>query len=96
MAKQKILAVDDEEDILELLRFNLTKEGFAVVCAASGEEALKFARAEKPDLILLDLLLPGMDGLEVARRLKKDACHQGDPYHYGYGQGGGGGHRGRT
>jgi len=73
MAKQKILAVDDEEDILELLRFNLTKEGFAVVCAASGEEALKSALSHKPDLILLDLLLPGMDGLEVARRLKKDA-----------------------
>ena len=73
MAKQKILAVDDEEDILELLRFNLTKEGFAVVCAASGEEALKTALSQRPDLILLDLLLPGIDGLEVARRLKKDA-----------------------
>jgi two-component system phosphate regulon response regulator PhoB len=73
MAKQKILAVDDEEDILELLRFNLTKEGFAVVCAASGEEALKSALSNKPDLILLDLLLPGMDGLEVAKRLKKEA-----------------------
>jgi two-component system alkaline phosphatase synthesis response regulator PhoP len=73
MAKQKILAVDDEEDILELLRFNLTKEGFAVACAASGEEALKSALSQRPDLILLDLLLPGMDGLEVARRLKKDA-----------------------
>jgi two-component system phosphate regulon response regulator PhoB len=72
MTKQKILAVDDEEDILELLRFNLTKEGFAVVCAASGEEALKSALSNKPDLVLLDLLLPGMDGLEVARRLKKD------------------------
>jgi two-component system, OmpR family, alkaline phosphatase synthesis response regulator PhoP len=72
MAKQKILAVDDEEDILELLRFNLTKERFAVACAASGEEALKTALAQRPDLILLDLLLPGMDGLEVARRLKSD------------------------
>jgi two-component system phosphate regulon response regulator PhoB len=72
MAKQKILAVDDEEDILELLRFNLTKEGFAVVCAASGEEALKSALSKRPDLILLDLLLPGMDGLEVAKRLKND------------------------
>jgi two-component system alkaline phosphatase synthesis response regulator PhoP len=72
MAKQKILAVDDEEDILELLRFNLTKEGFAVVCAASGEEALKSALSHRPDLILLDLLLPGMDGLEVAKRLKSD------------------------
>jgi two-component system, OmpR family, alkaline phosphatase synthesis response regulator PhoP len=72
MAKQEILAVDDEEDILELLRFNLTKEGFSVVCAASGEEALKSALSKRPDLILLDLLLPGIDGLEVARRLKND------------------------
>jgi two-component system phosphate regulon response regulator PhoB len=72
MAKQKILVVDDEEDILELLRFNLTKEGFAVVCAGSGEEALKMTRLEKPELILLDLLLPGIDGLEVANRLKND------------------------
>ncbi len=72
MAKQKILAVDDEEDILELLRFNLTKEGFSVTGASSGEEALKSALSHKPDLILLDLLLPGMDGLEVARRLKKE------------------------
>jgi two-component system phosphate regulon response regulator PhoB len=71
MAKQKILVVDDEEDILELLRFNLNKEGFAVVSAASGEEALKAAFSQTPDLVLLDLLLPGMDGLEVARRLKK-------------------------
>jgi len=74
MAKQKILAVDDEEDILELLRFNLTKEGFSVTCAASGVEALKAALSSKPDLILLDLLLPGMDGLQVARRLKNDAA----------------------
>ena len=79
MAKQKILAVDDEEDILELLRFNLVKEGFAVVCAASGEEALKAALSQRPDLILLDLLLPAMDGLEVARRLKSNPSTQEIP-----------------
>ena len=79
MAKQKILAVDDEEDILELLRFNLAKEGFAVVCAASGEEALKAALSQRPDLILLDLLLPAMDGLEVARRLKSNPSTQEIP-----------------
>ena len=79
MAKQKILAVDDEEDILELLRFNLTKEGFAVVCAASGEEGLKTAHSQRPDLILLDLMLPGMDGLEVARRLKKEEATKDIP-----------------
>jgi two-component system alkaline phosphatase synthesis response regulator PhoP len=70
MAKQKILVVDDEEDILELLRFNLTKEGYQVACASTGEEALSTVRSENPDLILLDLMLPGMDGLEAARRLK--------------------------
>jgi two-component system, OmpR family, alkaline phosphatase synthesis response regulator PhoP len=79
MAKQEILAVDDEEDILELLRFNLTKEGFSVVCAASGEEALKSALSKRPDLILLDLLLPGIDGLEVARRLKNDSSTKDIP-----------------
>jgi two-component system alkaline phosphatase synthesis response regulator PhoP len=70
MAKQKILVVDDEEDILELLTFNLTKEGYDVSSASSGEEALSVARTGSPDLILLDLMLPGMDGLEVARRIK--------------------------
>lgn len=70
MAKQKLLIVDDEEDILELLRFNLSSEGFEVVCAATGEEALEKLKFEAPDLILLDLMLPGVDGLEVARRLK--------------------------
>ena len=79
MAKQKILAVDDEEDILELLRFNLTKEGFSVVCAASGEEGLKTDHSQRPDLILLDLMLPGMDGLEVARRLKKEEATKDIP-----------------
>jgi two-component system alkaline phosphatase synthesis response regulator PhoP len=70
MVRQKVLVVDDEEDILELLRFNLSREGYAVSCADSGEEALKLANAEVPDLILLDLMLPGMDGLQVAKRLK--------------------------
>ncbi len=64
--------VDDEEDILELLRFNLSGEGFDVSCAATGEEALKLARSENPALILLDLMLPGIDGLQAARRLKED------------------------
>jgi len=72
MAKQTILVVDDDEDILELLQYNLTREGFVVICAMSGEEAMKKAVAESPDLVLLDLMLPGIDGLEVARRLKKN------------------------
>jgi two-component system alkaline phosphatase synthesis response regulator PhoP len=72
MAKQKILIVDDEEDILELLKFNLSREGYQVPCAASGEQALRLVRLEKPDLIVLDLMLPDIDGLEVTRRLKND------------------------
>jgi len=72
MTKDKILVIDDEEDILELLRFNLTKEGYQVCAASTGEEALSLARAERPELVLLDLMLPGIDGLEVARRLKAD------------------------
>jgi two-component system phosphate regulon response regulator PhoB len=79
MIKDKILAIDDEEDILELLRFNLTKEGYQVCCASTGEEALSLARTERPDLVLLDLMLPGIDGLEVARRLKEDALTRNMP-----------------
>ena len=71
MAK-RILVVDDEEDLLELVRYNLTKEGFAVECVERGEEALARCRTDPPDMILLDLMLPGMDGFETARRLKRD------------------------
>ena len=67
-----ILVVDDEEDLLELVRFNLAREGYAVTCVATGEEALKAVRRDAPDLIVLDLMLPGIDGLEVCRRLKAD------------------------
>jgi two-component system alkaline phosphatase synthesis response regulator PhoP len=69
MKKKKILVVDDEEDILELVRYNLSREGYEVICASSGEDGLKAARNELPDLIVLDLMLPGIDGLEVARIL---------------------------
>jgi two-component system alkaline phosphatase synthesis response regulator PhoP len=72
MAHESILAVEDDEDILELLRYNLSREGYRVTVAASGEEGLKSARATLPDLILLDLMLPEMDGLEVCRQLKMD------------------------
>ena len=73
MAKEHILVVDDEEDILELVRYNLVKEGYRVTAVASGEEALKSARSARPDIILLDLMLPGVDGLEVCRLLKQDS-----------------------
>ncbi|MBN2059460.1 MAG: response regulator [Deltaproteobacteria bacterium] len=72
MAKELILVVDDEEDILELVRFNLAREGYNVLSAVSGEETLDNVRKDHPALILLDLMLPGMDGLEVARILKND------------------------
>ncbi|MDI6688327.1 MAG: response regulator [Desulfobacterales bacterium] len=70
MADNKILVVDDEEDILELVRYNLAREGYKVVCAASGEEALNKAESEPFDLIVLDLMLPGIDGLGIAQKLK--------------------------
>lgn len=73
MAHKSILAIEDDEDILELLRYNLTKEGYQVTTVPSGEEGLRIAQSALPDLILLDLMLPGLDGLEVCRRLKLDA-----------------------
>lgn len=72
MAHEHVLVVDDEPDILELVRYNLEKDGFAVTCVASGEAALATARTRLPDLVLLDLMLPGVDGLEVCRQLKAD------------------------
>ncbi|HPQ70948.1 MAG TPA: response regulator transcription factor [bacterium] len=72
MSKTHILVVDDEEDILELVRYNLAKEGYQVDCVASGEEALKFAKNKHPDLIVLDLMLPGVDGFDVCKQLKRD------------------------
>ena len=71
-AKPRLLVVDDEEDLLELVRYNLSKEGYAVECVTSGEEALKAVRREPPDLVVLDLMLPAVDGLEVCRRIKTD------------------------
>ncbi len=72
MAKKLILAIDDEKDILKLVQYNLEREGHQVLCAKSGEEGLELARAKKPDLILLDLMLPGMDGLEVCKVLRSN------------------------
>jgi two-component system phosphate regulon response regulator PhoB len=72
MSAEHILVVDDEEDILELVSYNLVKAGYRVTKAVSGEEALKSARAKPPDLVLLDLMLPGVDGFEVCNTLKRD------------------------
>jgi two-component system phosphate regulon response regulator PhoB len=79
MAKERILIVDDEEDILELVRYNLAKEGYHVTGTLSGEEALKKARTETFDLIVLDLMLPGIDGLEVTKKLKASEKTQNIP-----------------
>ena len=79
MTKKNIFVVEDEEDILELLRFHLSREGFTVTTAASGEEAVKSVSRKIPDLILLDLMLPGLDGLEDCRALKKDSKTSGIP-----------------
>ncbi|HBO48098.1 MULTISPECIES: response regulator YycF [Pediococcus] len=67
---QKILIVDDEKPISDIVKFNLTKEGYEVIKAYDGEEALEKVEDEQPDLILLDLMLPKIDGLEVARRVR--------------------------
>jgi len=72
MSNERILVVEDEQDILELVRYNLARENFKVFCASSGEEALKIVASEPLDLIVLDLMLPRMDGLEVTRHLKKN------------------------
>ncbi len=72
MAKAKILVVDDEEDIRELVELNLSQEGFKVIACESGEEALEMAGSQLPDLIILDLMLPGIDGLEVCKKLKSN------------------------
>lgn len=72
-AKKHILVVEDEEDILALIHYNLTREGFRSTCATSGEEALRLVQKDPPDLVILDLMLPGIDGLEVCRTLKSQA-----------------------
>jgi len=72
MADEKILIVEDEEDVLELIRYNLDKNGYRTETAMTGPAALTKAQTVGPDLILLDLMLPGVDGLEVCRTLKKD------------------------
>ena len=72
MEKQTILVVDDEEDILELVRYNLAREGYNIETALTGEDTLKRAGTMTIDLIVLDLMLPGIDGLEVTRHLKNN------------------------
>ena len=72
--KPRILVVDDEPEIIELVEFNLKQAGYAVTTAADGAEALKKVRAQKPDLIVLDVMLPEMDGFEICKALRLDAA----------------------
>ncbi|MCH7823738.1 MAG: response regulator transcription factor [Acidobacteria bacterium] len=72
MENRRILVIEDDPDILEILEYNLANEGFEVVCATDGERGLREAASNKPALVLLDLMLPGIPGLEVCRRLRSE------------------------
>lgn len=72
MANKTILVVDDEQDILDLIEYNLKKEGFKVLKAENGEKGIEIAKEYKPDLVLLDIMMPKMDGLETVELIRKD------------------------
>jgi len=79
MRKTTLLVIEDDPDIVELLRYNLEREGFRVLVAMDGERGLAEAARSHPDLVLLDLMLPGLDGLEVCRRLRTQEATRGVP-----------------
>jgi two-component system phosphate regulon response regulator PhoB len=79
MGRERILVVEDEPDIARVLDYNLTRDGYRVDLIAEGDEALDRIVADAPDLILLDLMLPGLDGLEICRRVKEDPVTRGIP-----------------
>lgn len=72
MQKEKILIVDDEEDLVKLVKYHLERDGYKVLSAGNGEDALFLARRERPELIVLDIMLPKIDGLEVCKKIKAD------------------------
>ncbi len=76
---KKILIIDDEKDLIEVLSFRLQSYGYQVISATDGESGLKKVKSEQPNLIILDLMMPNMDGYEVARRLKADALSSSIP-----------------
>jgi two-component system phosphate regulon response regulator PhoB len=77
--KERVLVVDDEQDIRELIQYNLQKEGYSVVCVETGEEAIDEVEKRLPDVVVLDLMLPGVDGRDVCKRLKQDPRTSGVP-----------------
>ena len=77
MSKKKIVIIEDEPDILEVLSYNLKREGYEVLTASDGLRGLALVRQEVPDLVLLDLMLPGMDGVEICSNIKNDAATAG-------------------
>ena len=72
MSKQTILVVDDEQDLLDLIEYNLRQEGYEVILAEDGQEGIQKAREHMPDLVLLDIMMPQMDGIEVCDRMRED------------------------
>ena len=72
MKKQKIIVVEDEPDLVDVVTYNLKREGYLVLAAQRGDEGINLIRSERPDLVLLDLMLPGMDGLSICRQMKSD------------------------
>jgi two-component system alkaline phosphatase synthesis response regulator PhoP len=74
MPKKKILVIEDDRDISELITYNLEREGYEIACLYDGSQAVDFVRKRRPELIILDLMLPEVDGLEICRTLKSDAA----------------------
>lgn len=79
MTKHTVLIVEDEDDIRELLAYHLEKDGFSVIQAGNGKQALEQTQSEKPQIILLDIMLPDMDGLSVCRQIKRDPALNATP-----------------
>ncbi len=79
MAKPKILVIEDESDLLEVIQYNLEREGHKVIACRNGEQGLSRIRTDNPDLVILDLMLPGLDGVEVCRRVKADPVTRAIP-----------------
>ncbi len=79
MPRARVLVVEDEADILEVIQYNLAREGYKVLTSRDGDDGLAKIRKESPDLVLLDLMLPGTEGLEVCRRLKQDPVTRSIP-----------------